>query len=249
MGWLYAENNKLKTIDFTGCVSLGTVELDNNLLEQLDVRSTPNLQNIFCQYNNMDNDPEKSIIGLGSKLTKRDDTIFIDEECERAFKYWPQNGAVNPTPSPTVEPTAAPTETPTVKPTVMPTITPTVEPTATPTQIPTVEPTEQPTVVPTVMPTVTPKPYNYPYKIVSAKTDNGTIVFSIEKSESAPSAQIIFAEYDSGALKRVQVDNILSDESVSFTKTFEYSGGDYKAFIWDALGTMTPLSESVEYKK
>lgn len=52
-----------------------------------------------------------------------------------------------------------------------------------------------------------------------------------------------------GTLDYMKIDNILSDESVSFTKTFEYSGGDYKAFVWDALGTMTPLAESVEYKK
>ncbi len=133
--------------------------------------------------------------------------------------------------------------------TPIPTETPTTEPTLTPTEQPTIRPTEQPTAAPTTEPTETPKPYNYPYKIVSAKTDNNTAVFSIEKYESASPAQVIFAEYDGGALKRVQIEGILPNEEDNFTRTFEYSGGDYKAFIWDAPGTMTPLAEAWVYKE
>ena len=90
---------------------------------------------------------------------------------------------------------------------------------------------------------------NYPYKIASADISDKTVTLGIEKSDNALSARIIFAEYDGDTLKRVQVESVSSDEKGNFTRTFEYSGGDYKAFVWDALDTMTPLAESLEYKK
>ena len=71
---------------------------------------------------------------------------------------------------------------------------------------------------------------------------DGTVTLRIEKSDNAPSAQVIFDEYDKGTLMNVQIEDVSSDENKSFSKTFEYSGEDYKAFIWDAAGTMITLS-------
>ncbi len=240
LGWLYCENNLLTELNLENNNELAWLYCYNNKLTKLNIKNCPDIYRLHCYDNYMDENPYNAIDGLINNIEKLGNPASIENPS--VFTYYPQK-VVAPTAEPTITPTVEPTATAT------PTPIPTVEPTEQPTTAPTVMPTVTPTAVPTTEPTETPKPDNYPYKIASTDMSGGTVTLRIEKSYNAPAARIIFAEYDGGTLKRVQVESTSSDEKGSFTRTFEYSGEDYKAFIWDALGTMTPLAESAEYKK
>ena len=134
--------------------------------------------------------------------------------------------------------------------------------------VPTTKPTIEPTAEPTIEPTIEPAEYPYTInslKLVSASgeqydeipTDTSFIVDMDVTKIAGRSGQdyFIVAAYDENGVL-VSMNYIKADlpTGTSFSCGVNIQKSDtpiasIKAFVWDALGTMTPLAESVEYKK
>lgn len=156
----------------------------------------------------------------------------------------------SPTPTPTPTPTSSPTPTPTSTPSPSPTSTPTMSPTLSPSPSPspaptptlTPSPSPSPTSTPTTSPTLSPSPFRYSIKL-NTEENSVKIVISENISEE-PAGKLVIADYDkNGVLLAVTVNDITSD-------VFSHSLSDnrihtVKAFIWNSLSEMYPLSEIV----
>ncbi len=150
-----------------------------------------------------------------------------------------------PTPTPTPTPTQTPTQTPAPTPTQTSAPTPTTTPTQTsapiPTTTPTPTPTQTPAPTPTTMPTQTPTT-TFKYNI-NILIENSTSKITIsDSSHKEPSERIIIADYDKdGKLLAITVNDITSDailHSLSDNRIHIV-----KAFIWNSLKEMSPLSQ------
>jgi arabinogalactan endo-1,4-beta-galactosidase len=94
-------------------------------------------------------------------------------------------------------------------------------------------------------PIVAPEGYTFPYRIVSANTADGKITFGLEKYANTKAVKMIFAKYKNGELVSIETKDISANEAETFEKSFDYSDGDYKAFVWD-LDNLKPFSNTKE---